>query len=135
MTSVESVWVDFNARERGFCYVPQRRFDQAVAVGDTVVVYDPEDCALSGAATVKGFDLDRGRVFLEVDWDSFEVKASESVSPGRAPEMSSFSSRAGFAYPPADAPIFVGFDLVSPVGRPNPRPVVPEVSPRALVTS
>jgi len=74
MTGVERVWVDFNARELGFCYVPQRRFDHAVAVGDPVVVYDPEDCVLTGFSTVKGFSS--GRVWLEVDWDSFKSRRS-----------------------------------------------------------
>ncbi len=72
---MKSVWVDFNARVDGYCVVPARRFPEGAAVDEEVSVYDPEDNETQGRARVAGFDLDRGRVLLDVDWESFDEEA------------------------------------------------------------
>lgn len=64
------VMIDLNVRVRGLVRAGFEDSDGPLQVGETVVVYEPED-AIAGTATVVALEPDEGFMYLDVEWSSF----------------------------------------------------------------
>ena len=73
------VQIDLNARSRdGYVRARLSRADGPLVVGDEIVAYEPED-RIAAPALVKRLDLERGFVYLDVDW----AKMDDDLAYGR----------------------------------------------------
>jgi len=78
------VRIDLNARSRdGYVRARASRADGPVAAGDRVVAYEPEDRVAAPAVVVRT-DLERGLVYLAVDWAAL---AEDNVPLLAVPQM------------------------------------------------
>jgi hypothetical protein len=95
---VPYVEVDFNVRARGD--LVRARLSKVrgdVSIGDTVIVIEPFE-GLRGRAVVDQIDIDRGFVYLAVDWASVHPPTSEEQGVGTVSAIAEAERLAGPQY-------------------------------------